>query len=53
MSVIMGTMDSKREEDALQRRYLKEINRYPLLSAAEEIDLARKARGGDLDARRN
>jgi len=52
MSVIMAAMDSKREEDALQRRYLKEINRYPLLSADEEIDLARKARNGDVDARR-
>jgi RNA polymerase primary sigma factor len=48
----MGTMDSKREDDALQRRYLKEIIRYPLLSAEEEVDLARKARDGDLEARR-
>jgi RNA polymerase primary sigma factor len=48
----MGTMDSKREEDALQKRYLKEINRYPLLSAEEEVDLARKARDGDVEARR-
>ncbi len=48
----MGTMDTRREDDALQRRYLEEINRYPLLSAEEEIDLARKARGGDAEARR-
>jgi len=49
----MRTMDSKREEDPLQRRYLKEINRYPLLSADEEVDLARKARNGDVEARRS
>ena len=48
----MGTMDSRREDDALQRRYLKEINRYPLLSADEEVDLARKARNGDVEARK-
>ena len=48
----MESMDSTREEDALQRRYLKEINRYPLLSAEEEIDLARKARNGDFEARK-
>ncbi|MFA4947248.1 MAG: RNA polymerase sigma factor RpoD/SigA [Candidatus Krumholzibacteriia bacterium] len=45
-------MDSKREDDGLQIRYLKEINRYPLLSAQEEVDLARKARDGDVEARR-
>lgn len=48
----MDPMDSKRGEDALQRRYLTEINRYPLLSAEEEIDLARKTRNGDIEARR-
>jgi RNA polymerase primary sigma factor len=48
----MGTMESRREDDALQRRYFKEINRYPLLSAEEEVDLARKAREGDVEARR-
>jgi RNA polymerase primary sigma factor len=48
----METMESRREEDALQRRYLKEINRYPLLSAEEEIDLALRARNGDVEARK-
>jgi RNA polymerase primary sigma factor len=45
-------MEPKRDTDDLQRRYLKEINRYPLLSAEEEVDLARKAKGGDLEARK-
>ena len=45
-------MESKREFDEIQRRYLKEINRYPLLSAGEEIELARAARTGDLEARK-
>jgi RNA polymerase primary sigma factor len=45
-------MESKREIDELQRRYLKEVNRYPLLSAEEETELARRTRGGDLEARK-
>jgi RNA polymerase primary sigma factor len=45
-------MNSKRDVDELQKRYLKEINRYPLLSAREEIELARKARDGDPEARK-
>jgi RNA polymerase primary sigma factor len=45
-------MDPERETDDLQRRYLKEIHRYPLLSAQEEIDLARGAKAGDAEARR-
>ena len=45
-------MESKREPDELQRRYLEEINRYPLLSAGEEVELARLARAGDLEARK-
>ena len=48
----MAAMDSEREGNALQRRYLEEINRYPLLTPGEEIDLARKTRGGDIEARR-
>jgi RNA polymerase primary sigma factor len=45
-------MESNREDDALQRRYFKEINRYPLLSAEEELELARRARDGDAEARK-
>ena len=33
------------------REYLKEIGRHPLLTAAEELELARKARQGDAAAR--
>jgi RNA polymerase primary sigma factor len=45
-------MEPKREDDALQRRYFKEINRYPLLSPEEELELARRVRAGDPEARR-
>jgi RNA polymerase primary sigma factor len=45
-------MEPKRESDEIQRRYLKEINRYPLLSAEEEVALARAAGTGDLEARK-
>ncbi len=39
-------------DDKLQKRYFREIGRYPLLTHAEEIDLARKLHKGDDEARR-
>jgi len=45
-------MDPNDKIDDIQKRYLREINRYPLLTAEEEVDLARKARGGDAEARK-
>jgi RNA polymerase primary sigma factor len=42
----------KREIDDLERKYLRDINTYALLSAEEEVDLSRKARAGDADARK-
>jgi RNA polymerase primary sigma factor len=38
--------------DEIEKRYYHEINRYPLLSAEEEIDLARRVQSGDQNARR-
>ena len=35
------------------RMYLKEIGKVPLLSADEEVELAKKMETGDLDARRS
>ena len=45
-------MAFKREIDDIERKYFREINKYALLSSAEEVDLARKARTGDTDARK-
>lgn len=36
----------------IQRRYFEDINKYPLLSHEEEIELARRAREGDEEARK-
>jgi RNA polymerase primary sigma factor len=36
----------------LQNRYFKDISRYPVLTHDEEVDLARKLRAGDEEARR-
>jgi len=38
--------------DGIQRRYFKDISKYPLLTAEEEVELARRVRRGDEEARR-
>jgi RNA polymerase primary sigma factor len=46
-------MEPKRQnDDDLERRYLGELGRYPLLTAEEETALAREAKKGDAEARR-
>lgn len=45
-------MALRSEGDDIQRRYFEDISRYPLLTAEEEVDLARKLQKGDDDARR-
>jgi RNA polymerase primary sigma factor len=45
-------MTLKHADDDIQRQYFDDISRYPVLSAEEERDLARKARDGDENARR-
>jgi len=44
-----GIAPSEPERDILDQ-YLYEVSTYPLLKAAEEIELARKIRAGDQDA---
>lgn len=40
------------EIDDVERRYLHDVGRYPLLTAEEEVEFARKARAGDPEARK-
>lgn len=43
--------DNSADKD-LQKQYYADIGKYPLLTREEEIDLARKARAGDEEARK-
>ncbi len=45
-------MTESKDIDEIQKRYFDEISKYPVLSRHEEIDLARRARAGDEEARR-
>jgi RNA polymerase primary sigma factor len=45
-------MALRSDRDDIQRRYFKEISAYPLLTAEEEVELARRLRNGDEEARR-
>ena len=45
-------MSAKRLDDDIQRQYFNDISKYPILTAEEERDLARKARDGDEKARK-
>ncbi len=45
-------MTESKEIDEIQKRYFDEISKYPVLSRSEEVDLARRARAGDEEARR-
>jgi RNA polymerase primary sigma factor len=47
-----GRMALRSEGDDIQRRYFEDISKYPLLTAEEEVDLARRLKKGDEDARR-
>ncbi|MCK4539494.1 MAG: RNA polymerase sigma factor RpoD/SigA [Candidatus Krumholzibacteria bacterium] len=45
-------MSRKRLDDDIQRQYFDDISKYPILTAEEERDLARKARDGSEKARK-
>ena len=46
-------MDKTVYIDDSVKMYLREIGTVPLLSAAEEIDLAKKMENGDMNAAKN
>ena len=45
-------MALRSDGDDIQRRYFRDISKYPLLTAEEEVDLARKVQRGEEEARR-
>ncbi len=45
-------MSPRSDWDDIQRRYFKEISAYPLLTAEEEVEFARRLRQGDEEARK-
>ena len=45
-------MSRSKENDELQRSYFRDIGKYPVLTREEEVDLARRVRGGDEEARK-
>jgi RNA polymerase primary sigma factor len=45
-------MALRSDGEDIQRRYFKDISKYPLLTAEEEVDLARRVQQGDEEARR-
>ncbi|MBN1884692.1 MAG: RNA polymerase sigma factor RpoD/SigA [Candidatus Krumholzibacteriota bacterium] len=45
-------MKDQEDIEQLQKRYFRDISRYPLLTKEEEVDLARRVRRGDEEARR-
>ncbi len=45
-------MTTDRKTSSIDSRYFEDVGRYPLLSRSEEIELARKIRDGDEEARK-
>ena len=45
-------MAPRSDGDDIQRRYFSDISKFPLLTAEEEVDLARKVQKGEEEARR-